>query len=255
MIKQLLNSFIAKYRDLSVSCRSIICLSLRLRQTIDLRDTDKSRYFAITEFNDCLSFDHRVCFFNEYPWEGKRSAIFTLERSQEEEKHGYLYVWAEYYLQPNTVGWHWHEQTIICRQLFAGHVVGFRPMKRKKNLLRMIIWIFHANQTIQRRKKIVLCLLESFAWPRRLLTLGLIAEYRATLKLPLKIGRCVDTWILSHHVSAYPIHVSSSFDTFQGYCCEVERYSAVTLTLIVSGEPQGRHLLYFFSSGLSRLYP
>ena len=32
-----------------------------------------------------------------------------------------------------------HEQTIICRQLFAGHVVGSRPMKRKKNLLRMII--------------------------------------------------------------------------------------------------------------------
>ena len=25
-----------------------------------------------------------------------------------------------------------HEQTIICRQLFAGRVVGFRPMKRKK---------------------------------------------------------------------------------------------------------------------------
>ena len=32
-----------------------------------------------------------------------------------------------------------HGQTIICRQLFAGHVVGSRPMKRKKNLLRMII--------------------------------------------------------------------------------------------------------------------
>ena len=31
------------------------------------------------------------------------------------------------------------EQTIICRELFAGHVVGFWPMKRKKNLLRMII--------------------------------------------------------------------------------------------------------------------
>ena len=28
-----------------------------------------------------------------------------------------------------------HELTIICRQLFAGHVVGSRPMKRKKNLL------------------------------------------------------------------------------------------------------------------------
>ena len=27
-----------------------------------------------------------------------------------------------------------HEQTIISGQLFAGHVVGARPMKRKKNL-------------------------------------------------------------------------------------------------------------------------
>ena len=34
-----------------------------------------------------------------------------------------------------------HEQTIISRQLFAGHVVGSRPMKRKKNLLRMIMHI------------------------------------------------------------------------------------------------------------------
>ena len=32
-----------------------------------------------------------------------------------------------------------HEHTIICRQLFAGHVVGSRPMKRKKLLHRMII--------------------------------------------------------------------------------------------------------------------
>ena len=32
-----------------------------------------------------------------------------------------------------------HEHTIICRQLFAGHVVGFRPMKRKKHLHRMIM--------------------------------------------------------------------------------------------------------------------
>ena len=41
-----LNSVVAKYRDLSVSRRSIICLSLRLRQIIDLLATDKSRYFA-----------------------------------------------------------------------------------------------------------------------------------------------------------------------------------------------------------------
>jgi len=46
MIKQLLNSVIAKYRDLSVSHRSIICLSLQLQQIIDLLATDKSQYFA-----------------------------------------------------------------------------------------------------------------------------------------------------------------------------------------------------------------
>ena len=46
MIKQLLNSVIAKYCDLSVSRGRIICLSLRLRQIIDLLVTDKSRYFA-----------------------------------------------------------------------------------------------------------------------------------------------------------------------------------------------------------------
>ena len=46
MIKQLLNSVITKYQDLPVSRRSIICLSLRLRQIIDLLDADKSRYFA-----------------------------------------------------------------------------------------------------------------------------------------------------------------------------------------------------------------
>ena len=46
MIKQLMNSAIEKYRDLLVSQGSIICLSLRLRQIIDLLATDKSRYFA-----------------------------------------------------------------------------------------------------------------------------------------------------------------------------------------------------------------
>ena len=46
MIKQLLNSVIVQYRDLSVSRRSIICLSLQHRQIIDLLATDKSRYFA-----------------------------------------------------------------------------------------------------------------------------------------------------------------------------------------------------------------
>ena len=34
-----------------------------------------------------------------------------------------------------------HEQTIICGQLFTGHMVGSRPMKRKKNLHQMIMII------------------------------------------------------------------------------------------------------------------
>ena len=46
--------------------------------------------------------NHEFVFFNEYPWETKRSAIFTQEQSQEGEKHGFLYAQAEYYLQPNS---------------------------------------------------------------------------------------------------------------------------------------------------------
>ena len=46
MIKQLLNSVIAKFGNLSVSRRSIICLSLRLQQIIDLLATDISQYFT-----------------------------------------------------------------------------------------------------------------------------------------------------------------------------------------------------------------
>ena len=47
MIKQLLlNSVFTTYLDFSVSRRSILCLSHRLRQIIDLLTTDKSGYFA-----------------------------------------------------------------------------------------------------------------------------------------------------------------------------------------------------------------
>ena len=108
-----------------------ICRSQRLSQIIDLHDKQLLFYHSIAEF----------VLFNEYPWEAKRSAIFKQEWSQEGEKHGFLYACAEYYLQPNTVGWHSHEQTIICRQLFAGHVVGSWPMKRKKNLLQKLNWL------------------------------------------------------------------------------------------------------------------
>ena len=71
----------------------VICL-WRADQLIDLRDTDhdKSRYFAITEFNNCFIIRSPSLFFNEYPREAKRSAIFTQEQSQEGEKQGFLYA-------------------------------------------------------------------------------------------------------------------------------------------------------------------
>ena len=65
----------AKYRDLSVASRSTICQSPMLRQIIDLRDTDRSRYFAITEFNYCFIIQS-PSFFNEYLREAKLSAFF-----------------------------------------------------------------------------------------------------------------------------------------------------------------------------------
>ena len=64
----------------------------RAGQVIDLRDTDKSRYFAITEFNNCFIIRSPSLFFKEYLWEAKRSAIFTQERSQEGEKRGFIYA-------------------------------------------------------------------------------------------------------------------------------------------------------------------
>ena len=44
----------AKYRNLSVASRSIICQSQRLRQITDLRNTDKSRYFATNKLNELV---------------------------------------------------------------------------------------------------------------------------------------------------------------------------------------------------------
>ena len=88
----------AKYRDLSVASRSIICRSRRLRQIIDVRDTGKSRYFVITEFNNCFIIrSPSLCFIF-----GKRSDLpfFTQERIT----RGFVYAWAEHYLQPYTVG-------------------------------------------------------------------------------------------------------------------------------------------------------
>ena len=64
-------------------------------------------------------------------------AIFTQERAQGGESvvsftHEQNIICSQTQLDDIA-----HGQTIICRQLFAGQVVGSRPMKRKKDLYRM----------------------------------------------------------------------------------------------------------------------
>ena len=49
------------------------------------------------------------------------------------------YNWLEH--EQNSICSQKHEHSVICRQLFAGHVLGSRPMKRKKHLHRMVIKI------------------------------------------------------------------------------------------------------------------
>ena len=132
MIIKLIGRGWAKYRYLSVQVanRSIICQSRRLGQIIDLRDTGKSPCFAITESNNCFIFHCSPSLFLNYLESDlcHRQARAIARR----RKAWFHYAWAEYYLQPyskpNTVG----RQTIICRQLFAGHLIGSRPMKRRK---------------------------------------------------------------------------------------------------------------------------
>ena len=93
-------------------------------------ESDKSRYFAITEFSYCFivwstcisSGSEAICHFH-----ARRKAWVLLRMSR--------ILFAAICQSQTQLDDIVHEQTIICRQLFAGHVEGFQPMKRKKNLL------------------------------------------------------------------------------------------------------------------------
>ena len=112
-------------------------------QIILMCDTGKSQNFAITEFNNniilVLSFDHQVCLLMNIFGKQSNLLFFTQERS-----HMVLFTLEQNIIcsqtQLDNIA---HEDTIICRQLFAGHVVGFQPIKRKKSLHRMIIQFIH----------------------------------------------------------------------------------------------------------------
>ena len=126
-----------------MASRSITCQRPRLRQIIDLRDTDKSRYFVITKFNSLLFYHWITEFVFLMNILGKRSNLpFSCKSYRKKEKSTVSFTHAQNINCSQTqLDGIAHEQTIICRQLFAGHVVGSRPMKRKKNLLQMIIII------------------------------------------------------------------------------------------------------------------
>ena len=123
-----------------MASRSIICRSRRLRQIIDLRDTDKSRYFAITEFNNCFIIRSPSLFFLMNILRKQSDLPFSRKSNHKKEKSTVSFMHVQNIICSQTqLDGIAHEQTIICRQLFVGHVVGCQPMKRKKNLLRMIM--------------------------------------------------------------------------------------------------------------------
>ena len=103
----------AKYRDLSVASRSIFCRSRRLRQIIDLWDTDKSRYFAITEFNNYFIIQSLSLFFLMNIL-GKRSDLpFSCKSDRKKEKGTVSFM---------------HEKNIICSQTLLEALHMSRPL-------------------------------------------------------------------------------------------------------------------------------
>ena len=80
-----------------------------------------------------LSFDHlfQVCFLMNIF--GKRSDLPFFRQEEKRVVSFYLRIEQNIICSQTQLDDIAHEQTIICRQLFAGHVVGFRPMKRKNN--------------------------------------------------------------------------------------------------------------------------
>ena len=86
----------------------------------DLRDTDKSRYFAITEIIRSPSL-----FFKEYLWEARRCRHFHTRAITKKEKSlvSFTHEHENSICSQKRLNEIAHEHTIICRQLFAGHVV------------------------------------------------------------------------------------------------------------------------------------
>ena len=110
---------------------NIICQSRRLRQIIDLRDTDKSWYFALTKFYQSITefvFSMNIL--------GKWSNLpFSRKSNHKKEKARFPLCMSRILVAAKHSWTALHMSRPFCRQLFAGHVVGSRPMKRKKKFV------------------------------------------------------------------------------------------------------------------------
>ena len=110
----------------------------------NLRDPDKSRYFAITEFNICVIIRSPFFWSTKYvkslsACSGHRSAIFTQERS-------FIYAWAKYYLQQNT-----YLNAVIGRsrdELSANEKKGKNPSNDNNNCLLVRLGKYFEEWTI-----------------------------------------------------------------------------------------------------------
>jgi len=103
----------------------------QLLQIIDLWDTDKSQYFAITEFN-YHSVNEFVFWMNIWDF-----VIFTQNWSQEREKQLVSFVHEQstsVICSQTLLDDIAHEQTIICRQLFAGDMHGGLSANEKEEI-------------------------------------------------------------------------------------------------------------------------
>ena len=130
----------------------------RANQIFDLRDTDKSRYIFHSEAK-------RSAFFN-----ARTIASWSLEG----EKRGFFYVWADYYLQPNTkpntVGRHcaWADhylQAVICRSRCG--LLANEKVKKLNRIIKAIGWskLTHIS-FCSSYTTLILCILIFRAWTR-----------------------------------------------------------------------------------------
>ena len=111
---------------------------------IDMRDTDKLKYFVIIEFNNCFISQSLNSFFTEHS--RKWSDLpFSCKNEPKKEKRMVCFMHEQNVIcsqtQLDDIA---HEQTSICRQLFAGHLVG-SPLHQmiKLNIEHKHMWTQH----------------------------------------------------------------------------------------------------------------